>query len=136
MYGQYHNWESNRLTMFQTISARIRGTKSELEELGEDVENVMSTSKLRNLVKGYTDIDIMTDKDNYKDIYQIISEIGEKWSELKDVEKAALLEGLAGKKQSNSLAAILNNVDRLEEVYETAENSAGKQNCLNIWKHI
>ena len=83
-------------TMWQTVSARIRGTKSDLEELGESTEDVLSTSKLRSLVMGYTDVDIMKDKDTYKDIYTIISEIGEKWKDLKDVDKAALLEGLAG----------------------------------------
>lgn len=71
-------------------------TKTELEELGESTDDVLSTSKLRDLVKGYTDVDIMLDKDTYKDIYTIISEIGEKWSGLKDIERAALLEGLAG----------------------------------------
>ena len=83
-------------TMWQTVSARIRGTKSELEELGESTEDVLSTSKLQSLVKGYTGVDIMKDKDTYKDIYTIVSEIGEKWKDLKDVESAALLEGLAG----------------------------------------
>ena len=67
----------------------------------------------------------MKDKDTYKDIYTIVSEIGEKWSGLKDVERAALLEGLAGKKQSNTLAAVLNNAERLEEIYRTAEESMG-----------
>ncbi len=119
-------------TMWQTVSARIRGTKSELEELGESTEDVLSTSKLQGLVKGYTGVDIMKDKDTYKDIYTIISEIGEKWAGLKDVERAALLEGLAGKKQSNTLAAVLANYDRLGEIYQTAENSAGKQNYLSI----
>ena len=111
--------------MWQTVSARIRGTKTELEELGEATDDVLSTSKLQSLVKGYTGVDIMADKDTYKDIYTIISEIGEKWKDLKDVERAALLEGLAGKKQSNTLAAVLNNYERLEEIYQTAENSAG-----------
>lgn len=111
--------------MWQTVSARIRGTKSELEELGEETDNILSTSKLRELVMGYTNVDIMKDKDSYKDIYTIISEIGEKWKDLKDIERAALLEGLAGKKQSNILAAVLNNVDRLKDVYQTAETSAG-----------
>ena len=112
-------------TMWQTVSARIRGTKTELEELGESTDDVLSTSKLQALVKGYTGVDIMKDKDTYKDIYTIISEIGEKWQDLKDVQRAALLEGLAGKKQSNTLAAVLNNADRLKEIYETAEGSAG-----------
>lgn len=112
-------------TMWQTVSARIRGTKTELEELGEDTENVLSSSKLRSLVKAYTDVDIMKSANEYKDIYTIISEIGEKWKDLKDVERAALLEGLAGKKQSNTLAAVLNNAERLEDIYQTAEKSAG-----------
>lgn len=112
-------------TMWQTVSARIRGTKAELEELGESADDVLSSSKLQSLVKGYTGVDIMIDKDTYKDIYTIISEIGEKWKDLKDVERAALLEALAGKKQSNTLAAVLNNADRLKEIYETAEGSVG-----------
>ena len=112
-------------TMWQTVSARIRGTKTELEELGESTDDVLSTSKLRDLVMGYTDVDIMKDANTYKDMYTIISEIGEKWHELEDIERAALLEGLAGKKQSNTLAAVLNNADRLKEIYETAEGSAG-----------
>lgn len=112
-------------TMWQTVSARIRGTKTELEELGESTDDILSTSKLQALVKGYTGVDIMKDKDTYKDIYTIVSEIGKVWKDLEDVERAALLEGLAGKKQSNTLAAVLNNAERLEEIYQTAENSAG-----------
>ena len=100
-------------------------TKTELEELGESTEDVLSTSKLQSLVKAYTDVDIMKSATEYKDIYTIVSEIGEKWKKLKDVERAALLEALAGKKQSNTLAAVLNNADRLKEIYETAESSAG-----------
>ena len=50
-------------TMWQTVSARIRGTKTELEELGESTDDVLSTSKLQSLVKGYTGVDIMKDKD-------------------------------------------------------------------------
>ena len=125
MVSTQPNGESNRLTMWQTVSARIRGTKTELEELGESTDDVLSTSKLQGLVKAYTDVDIMKDANTYKDMYTIISEIGEKWHELEDVQRAALLEGLAGKKQSNTLAAVLNNADRLKEIYETAEGSAG-----------
>ena len=111
--------------MWKTVSARIRGTKSELEELGESTEDVLSTSKLQDLVKAYTDVDIMKSATEYKDLYAIITEIGEKWKGLQDIERAALLESLAGKNHANTLAAVLNNVDRLKKVYETAEDSAG-----------
>ena len=133
MYGQYLiKRESNSVTMWQTVSARIRGTKSELEELGESTDDVVSSSKLRELVLGYTDVDIMKNANEYKDIYTIVKEIGNVWKDLEDIERAALLEALAGKKQSNTLAAVLNNAERLEEIYQTAETSAGKQNYLSI----
>ena len=41
------------------MSARIRGSETDLEELGEDIDDVMSTSKLQGLVKGMTGFDIM-----------------------------------------------------------------------------
>lgn len=61
----------------------------------------------------------------YKDIYTIVKEIGDVWQKLDDIDRAALLEALAGKKQSNTLAAVLNNAERLEEIYQTAEESSG-----------
>ena len=61
----------------------------------------------------------------FKSIYDIMVGIGETWDTLKDVDQAALLEALAGKRQANALAATLQNVDMLKNAYETAENSAG-----------
>ncbi|SCW69153.1 phage tail tape measure protein, TP901 family, core region [Eubacterium ruminantium] len=113
-------------SMWTTVSARIRGAKSELEDMGEDTEDMVeSTSKLRDLVKGITGVDIMLDKNTFKDIYTIITQIGDKWSEISDIDQAALLEALAGKRQANRLAAVLGNLDHLKEAYQTAEESAG-----------
>ena len=112
--------------MWKTVSARIRGATAELEDMGEDTDGVVtSTSKLQGLVKGITGFDIMQDEDNFKSIYDIVVGIGEKWNELTDIQQAALLEPLAGKVQSNALAAALNNVDQLKAAYKTAEESAG-----------
>ena len=108
------------------MSARIRGSKTELEELGESIDDVMSTSKLQSLVKGMTGFDILeADGKTYKDIYEIIIGIGEKWSELSDINQASLLEALSGKRNSNALAGLLGNLDNLKKAYETAEGSAG-----------
>lgn len=114
------------MNMWKTVSARIRGATSELVEMGEDTDGVVeSTSKLRDIVLGMTGFDIMVDEDTYKDLYEIMVGIGEQWENLTDIEQASLLETLAGKQQSNALAAVLNNIDVLQESYDQAMGSAG-----------
>lgn len=110
--------------MWKTVSMRIRSTKQELEEAGEDTDGMVeSTSELRELVKGLTGFDIMADEagTQFKDIYDIVVGIGEAWNNLTDTDQAGLLEALAGKRQGNALAAALNNIETIKEVYNTAE---------------
>lgn len=112
--------------MWKTISARLRGADAELKSMGEDTEGMVeSTSKLRDLIKGMTGFDIMKDENTFKDIYDIVLGIGEKWDSLSDVNRASLLEKLAGKNQSNALAAALSNIDVLKKSYQEALNANG-----------
>ena len=113
--------------MWKVVAARIRGSESDLESMGESTDGlVTSTSKLQAKVKALTGgFDIMKDKDTYKDIYDIVVGIGERWADLNDILRADLLETLAGKQRSNALAAALNNVDVIKAAYQTAENSEG-----------
>ena len=113
-------------TLWKTVSARIRGAKTELEDMGEDTEGMVeSTSKLRDLVKGMTGFDIMEDENTFKSIYDIMVGIGEKWQDLTDINQAALLEALAGKRAGNALAATLNNMEDLKGAYEKAQLASG-----------
>ena len=94
--------------------------------MGEDTEGMVeSTSKLRGLVKGMTGFDIMEDEKTFKSIYDIVVGIGEKWQDLNDIDRAALLEALAGKRGGNALAATLNNIKDLKASYETALSASG-----------
>ena len=113
--------------MWKVVAARIRGSESDLESMGESTDGlVTSTSKLQAKVKALTGgFDIMKDKDTYKDIYDFVVGIGERWADLNDIQRADLLETLAGKQRSNALAAALNNVDVIKAAYQTAENSEG-----------
>ena len=113
--------------MWKTVSARIRGADTELKEMGEDTDGMVeSTSKLQALIKGMTGFDIMeSDGKTFKDIYDIIIGIGEKWDDLNDIDRASLLEKLAGKNQSNALAAALSNIDILKKSYGEATNAEG-----------
>lgn len=126
--------------MWKVVAARIRGSESDLESMGESTDGlVTSTSKLQAKVKALTGgFDIMKDKDTYKDIYDIVVGIGERWADLNDIQRADLLETLAGKQRSNALAAALNNVDVIKAAYQTAENSEGsaKRELTNYQKGI
>ena len=113
--------------MWKTVSARIRGADTELKEMGEDTDGmVTSSSKLQALIKSMTGFDIMeSDGKTFKDIYDIIIGIGEKWNDLSDINRASLLEKLAGKNQSNALAAAISQVDILKKSYKEATNAEG-----------
>ena len=63
-----------------------------------------------------TGVDILeSDGKTFKDIYTIVSGIADKWSSLQDIDRAALLEALAGKNQSNALAAALSQPEILKK---------------------
>lgn len=75
--------------MWKTVSARLRGSDTELQAMGEDTDGlVKSTSKLRDMVKGMTGFDIMKNENEYKDIYDIVLGIGEQWDKLSDIDRA------------------------------------------------
>lgn len=113
-------------TTFKTLSARIRGAETELQNLGEETdEYTKTTSKLRDLIKSLTGFDIMEDENTFKSIYNILLGIGKEWNNLTDLEQSSLGEALAGKRNANVLYSVMQNIDQLEDVYKTAENSAG-----------
>ena len=120
-------------TALRTIALRIRGAKSELEEMGEETEYVVnSTSKLRELIKGYTSIggkyegfDIMENENTFKSLSDIIKGIGKVYGEMSDIDRTAMLEKLAGKNRSNALAAMLQNYEQIDNVLKSIENSEG-----------
>lgn len=81
----------------KTISMRIRGATTELEEAGESTEGMAeSTASLRKEVMALAGVDIMQDEDTFKSTYDILDELSTKWSDLTDIQQASLTELLAG----------------------------------------
>lgn len=117
----------------RTISLRIRGTSVKvLEEMGEETDGVIeSVSKLQAKVKGLSGVDILTDTGAYKDTYTVIKEIAQVWDQMNDINRAALLELLAGKNRSNAMAALLTNIEDLEGAYEDAMAAQGSAEAEN-----
>ena len=118
--------------MWKTVSMRIRGAKTELEEAGLETEYMAeSTASLRKQIKALTNIDglggfdIMLDDETFKSTYDIILGISKVWKDMSDIDQAALLELLAGKRQGNALASAINNMDDAVKVLETSVEAEG-----------
>lgn len=100
--------------------------------MGEETDGVIeSVSKLQAKVKGLSGVDILTDTGAYKDTYTIIKEIAQVWDQMNDINRAALLELLAGKNRSNAMAALLTNMEDLEGAYEDAMAAQGSAEAEN-----
>ena len=121
-------------TALKTVSARIRGSKTDLEELGEDTEDLADGfSKYAAEIKALTGVNIMVEgsANEFKDLYDIMSEIASVWDSLTDTQQARTAEILGGTRQLQVIASILSNFGDAAGAYETAMNSAGEATKAN-----
>lgn len=119
-------------TAMKTLSARIRGSKAELDELGEEYDDVaLSSSKYRAEIKALSGVDIMENDSTYKSTYQILREIAEVYDDISDIDKATLLEDLGGKRNISVLTSIITNLKDLTGAYDAAANSSGTASKAN-----
>jgi TP901 family phage tail tape measure protein len=115
-------------TVLQTTSLRLRGMKGELEELGEEVDDdVKSLSNMQTHILNLTHgkVNIFQDSGDFKSTYQIIKEIAAVYNSLKDTERADLLETVAGKRNANGIAALINNWSQVEAAMQSATDAEG-----------
>lgn len=114
---------SKSSTALRTISARIRKTKSELDDLGETMEE----STYENLVAGLTKHNVMLTDINgeYRSTYDIMKDISEHWSEMTNMEQSALAEAIAGNRQQTVFYSLIENFGEAEKAMEGMVGSAG-----------
>ena len=93
----------------------------------------ISTAKLREEVLALTGmkVDIMLNDEEFKSTYQIMEEISRVWKDIADVDQAALLELLGGKRQANILSSMLTNFEVAQESLSKAMDSAGSAMAEN-----
>lgn len=114
------------MNALKTTSARIRSAKSELIEMGEEVDDlVLSSSKYRGEIQALSGVDIMKDANTYKSVYEIFVEIAKVYDSLSDINKAQLLEDLGGKRNAQVIASIITNLRDLQGSYEATQNAVG-----------
>lgn len=115
-------------TTLKTVSMYLRAAKTEAEEAGESTDGMAnSVSELRDEILALTGnkVDIQIDEDTFKSTYQILQELSQVWGELTDISQANILEMVGGKRNSNVVAALLENFSVAENALKTAATSAG-----------
>lgn len=127
MVSRFHGRiEVTYLTAFKTISMRIRGAKTELEEAGLETEGMAeSTAKLQKEILALSGVDIMLDDSTFKSTYQIMEELADKWKDLTDIQQASITELIAGKRQGNIVSALMTNFNIAEDALQTSLDSNG-----------
>ena len=127
-------------TAFKTISMRIRGASTEMEEAGLDTEGMAeSTAKLREEILALSGVDIMKNENEFKSTYDILDELSIKWSELSDISQASITELVAGKRQGNIMSALMSNFDIARETLNTAmteSSGSAEKELTNYQKGI
>lgn len=113
----------------RVISMRLRGMKGELQEIGEEYEDIESISKIQTQIYDLTkgSVNIFNDDGSFKSTYEQLKEISEIYFDLSDSDRADLTEILFGKNRANQGIAILQAFQsgQIQKAYEASVNSAG-----------
>ena len=126
--------DSNKVALaIRTSALRIRGCTTELQEMGEETDNVIeSTSTLASKIKALTNINgsggvniLEADNATFRSIYDIYNDISKVYSKMSDTDSSALLELIAGKHRSNQVSSVLQNMSEANELLDRSLNAAG-----------
>lgn len=114
---------SKASTGLRTVAARIRNTKTELDELGE----VMSEAEYDELVQGLTKYNVvLTDSQgNFRSTYAILKDLSNVWNDLSNLEQASIAKLLAGTRQQNVFYSLVGQFDEAKNAMNSMADSAG-----------
>ena len=115
-------------TATKTLSMYLRAAKADLEEAGESTEGMAnSVSELRGQLLALTNnrLDIMIDDSTFKSTYEVMKDLAAIWEDINDIDQAAILELIGGKRNANAVTSLLTNFADAENSLEVAMNAAG-----------
>ena len=115
-------------TAMKSLTMYLRAAKTEAEEAGLSTDGMAnSVSELRDEILQLTGqrVDIMIDEHTFKSVYQIMEELAGVWDELNDTQSSRILELIGGKRNANTLSALLSNFEKAAEAMQVALGASG-----------
>ena len=115
---------SKASTGLRTIAARIRKTKTELDDLGEAINESKYEEMIQALAgKGVS----LTDAEGqYRSTYNVLKDIARVWNDLGSMDQAAIIESLAGTRQQNVFSSLITQFQEAEGAMDSMQDSAGE----------
>ena len=111
-------------TALKTIIARMR----ELSDYGETLEGDTDINNVETQLS-YVDIALRNANGELRSTEDVLDELGRKWEDLDKNQQAAVAKALAGTRQQSRLIALMSDYERVIELQEISERSAGTTNA-------
>jgi TP901 family phage tail tape measure protein len=108
-------------TAFKTIFARMR----EVTDLGRAMEDGMDLNRVEKALLS-VDVPLRNTAGQFRNLEDVLVDVGRKWETLTSVEQAYLATALAGSRQQPRLLAIFNDFERTEELIAVSAGAAGE----------
>ena len=110
-------------TALKTIYARMSQMKIEGSVTDED--GITYTTGKAAAALEAIGVSILEVNGEMRDMEDVVTEVGNKWDGLTQIQKSAVAEALAGKQQLNKFIALFNNWDMYQDALATSINSTG-----------
>lgn len=114
-------------TALKTVISRMR----ELTDLGKTLDDGMDVNRVDKAL-GQIGIRLMGTNGQFRDMQDVLTDVGMAWGTLNTNQQASVAVALAGTRQQSRLIAIMNDFPRTLELVQTAEESAGATNAQHM----
>lgn len=107
-------------TALKTVIARMR----ELTDYGATLEDGVDVNRVAKALANI-DVQLMDQNGQFRDLEQVLTEVGSKWDTLNKNQQANVAVALAGTRQQSRLIAMMQDFDRTLELVDISANSYG-----------
>lgn len=107
-------------TALKTIVARRR----EISDYGKTLEDDVDLNNVQTQLS-YIGIQLTNQQGELRSTQDVLDELGKKWATLNSNQQAAVAKALAGTRQQSRLIAMMDNYERVQELQQISERSAG-----------
>lgn len=105
---------------FKAQFARYQNVKG-----GKNFDETGDLSNVERDLQKYANIKIRSDVGTFKSYEETIDTLKSKWSSLSEVSRAAISKAMAGVTHAEDFQALMNNMDKVDEMLKDLGNSAG-----------